>query len=229
VDQLLAGLPEDLRPGRDQDGNIETILAVALVSLSMTPSLSFKDPLILEMKQRVYAIGAFDVDIAPSAAVPSAGPSFGHKLFSPERKAAVPPATGNYLYFGTIDKQTGHLQGLRPAGRTKKKDPETGSRRDRTDNQSSSRLNVHIFAQAAAILKFHDAGNFGKQSIITADAHIQTRFDLGSPLPHEDSAAVDQLSGKPFYAKPLRLAVSAIPGASHSLFVCHTLPLNLQH
>jgi hypothetical protein len=91
------------------------------------------------------------------------------------------------------------------------------------DNRPSGlRANVNEFAQPASILKDNNARYFGKEGIIASDTDIQPRFKLGSALPHKDSSAVNQLSGKTFYTKPFGLAVSSVPGASNSLFVCHT-------
>ena len=81
---------------------------------------------------------------------------------------------------------------------------------------------MHEFAQAASVLKFYNSRYFGKERIVAADAHVQTRLELGSPLPDDNCPPIDQLACKTLYPKSLGLAISAIPGASHSLFVCHT-------
>jgi hypothetical protein len=112
----------------------------------------------------------------------------------------------------------------------KKRTPNWGPANRKIDGRASGlRANVHEFAQTASILKRHHSGHFGEQRIIAADSHIESRLELGSPLPDYDSSAINELSGKTLYSQSLRLAVSSIPGASHSLFVCHTDPLNLLH
>jgi hypothetical protein len=88
---------------------------------------------------------------------------------------------------------------------------------------------VYEFAQSASILKHDNSGYFGKQRIIASDSDIESRFDLCSPLSNNDGSAIDELSGKTFYSKSLGLAISSVPGASDSLFVCHTNPLSLLH
>jgi len=105
MQQLVSGFPEDLRSGRNQNRDIQSIFSVPFVSLAVAASLSFKDPLILEVKQGIHPIGALDVDISALAAIAPAGPALGNKLFSSECKAAISPASGNYLYFCAINKQ----------------------------------------------------------------------------------------------------------------------------
>jgi hypothetical protein len=83
-------------------------------------------------------------------------------------------------------------------------------------------LNVNKFSQTPSVLKCHNSRYFGKQRIVAAYPHVMSGFKLGTPLPDDDGTPADELSGKTLHAKPLGLAVSSIPGASHSLFVCHT-------
>jgi hypothetical protein len=97
--------PAYLSPGRNQNGYIEAIFAVALIAFPMTATLRLEDPFVLKMKQRIDALGALDKDISSFSAIPSARSALGHKLLSPESKASIPPASGNYSYSGPIDKQ----------------------------------------------------------------------------------------------------------------------------
>ena len=80
---------------------------------------------------------------------------------------------------------------------------------------------MHEFAQATSILKFYDSRRLGKQRIVTADSNIDSRLISCPALPDNDRTAGYKLSGKSLYSKPLGLAVSAVSGASNSLFVCH--------
>lgn len=80
---------------------------------------------------------------------------------------------------------------------------------------------MYELAQAPPVLKFHLPGYFGKQGIITSYPDIQAGFEFCAPLPHENSSAVHQLACKTLYSKPLGMAVSSIPGAADSFFVCH--------
>ena len=82
-------------------------------------------------------------------------------------------------------------------------------------------MHMHEFSKAAAILKFYDSRDLGKQRIVATDAYIQSGFKLGSPLSHNDCSTVHKLPGKTFHSKSLGLAVSSVSGASHSLFMCH--------
>jgi hypothetical protein len=86
---------------------------------------------------------------------------------------------------------------------------------------------VHEFAQTSSILKCHYSGYLCEQRVVTADAHIHSRFEFGPSLADDDGAAIDKFSGETLYAKPLGLAISSVSGASYSLFVCHSNLLTL--
>jgi hypothetical protein len=88
---------------------------------------------------------------------------------------------------------------------------------------------VYESAPATFILKLNHTRLHGKQRIVAAKPNIQSGFNLGSPLPNEDRSAAYELSRKTLYPKPFGLAVSSIPGASNSLFMCHTYLTSLLH
>lgn len=83
-------------------------------------------------------------------------------------------------------------------------------------------MNMYEFSQPTSILEFHNSRYFSKQRIVTPDSHIFARFISGSTLPYEYRSTIHVLTRKTFYSKSLGLAISSIPGASHSFFVCHT-------
>jgi len=85
-------------------------------------------------------------------------------------------------------------------------------------------VNVNEFPQPSPILKFHNTRYFGKQCIVGSNAYVQAWFELGTALPHDDGPAVHYLAGEAFHSKPLGLAISPIPGASYTFFVCHADP-----
>jgi hypothetical protein len=86
---------------------------------------------------------------------------------------------------------------------------------------------VHEFAHTTSILKCHYSGYLCEQRVVTADSHIHSGLELGSSLADDDSAAIDELSGETLYAQPFGLAISSVPGASYSFFMCHSNLLTL--
>jgi len=58
-------------------------------------------------------------------------------------------------------------------------------------------------AGAAFIFKPHDAGNFGEQRVIPADADIQAGLEFRSTLADENRSPRHQLAGKTLDAEPL--------------------------
>jgi len=65
-------------------------------------------------------------------------------------------------------------------------------------------------AGAAFVYKLDDAVDFRKERVVFADANVQAGLEFGSPLPDKDRTAGYQLSAKTLYAKPLRVAITAI-------------------
>lgn len=67
----------------------------------------------------------------------------------------------------------------------------------------------------------------GKECEITTQTHILARMKFGSPLADNDIPSPDQLAAIALYAKPLRIAITAIPRCPLTLFMCHNfLSLN---
>ena len=57
--------------------------------------------------------------------------------------------------------------------------------------------------------------------MILADADVQARLDRGAPLPDQNRAREDRLSGEYLYAEPLTLAVSTVSGSTATFFMGH--------
>lgn len=72
-------------------------------------------------------------------------------------------------------------------------------------------------------LEFHDAIGFCEERIVASTTDILTRKKLGSALAYKDTAARNYLSAEALHTEALCIAVAAIPRASHSFFMCHTL------
>jgi hypothetical protein len=62
-----------------------------------------------------------------------------------------------------------------------------------------------------------------EQGVIAAAADTIACVEVGTALPDDDFACVDQLAAEPFDAEPLRIGVPAIPGRGRSLLVCHVV------
>jgi hypothetical protein len=107
MQQLKPGLPEHLRPRRNEYRHIGSVFAVALVSFSVPAPLRFEDALVLEVEQRIDPVRAFQVNVSAIPAVSAAGTAFGHKLLSPEGETSIPAIPSLNLYLCTINKQSG--------------------------------------------------------------------------------------------------------------------------
>jgi hypothetical protein len=108
----MIGLSESLGSWGNENGYIQTVLAVALVSFSMASSLRLKYSLVLKVKQSVNPIGALDINVTALSAVPAARSASGYELLSSKGNAAVASASSNHFYLCTIYE---HLPCLRPA------------------------------------------------------------------------------------------------------------------
>jgi hypothetical protein len=62
-----------------------------------------------------------------------------------------------------------------------------------------------------------------KQGVIAAAADTVAWVEVGTALPDDDLAGVDQLAAEPFDAEPLRIGVPTISGRRRSLLVCHVV------
>ncbi len=105
MQQFMLRLSEDLRTWRNQNGNVQTILAMTLVPFAMAPPLGFEYSLVLKMKEGIDAIRALDINIPSLSSVSAARAAFRHEFLSPEGKAAIASSSGDHLNFRTIDEQ----------------------------------------------------------------------------------------------------------------------------
>lgn len=65
-----------------------------------------------------------------------------------------------------------------------------------------------------------------KEGMIPSNTHIGTRVNLCAPLSDNDIPRFHKLTAETLHAKPLALAVPAVPGTSSRLFMCHFLILS---
>ena len=96
---------ESLGPGRNKDNDVDTILAVPVVSFAMAAPLRLENPLVLEMEQSIDPLGALDIDVSSFSAISAARPSFGYKFLSSEGETPVASASGGHMYCCTINEQ----------------------------------------------------------------------------------------------------------------------------
>lgn len=111
----------------------------------------------------------------------------------------------------------------------KKRTPNRGPAGYKTEAQSSGFLNMNKSTLTAFILKFDNSRLHGKQRIVAANPHILPRFNLCSPLAHDNGAATHQLPGEALHSESFGLAISSVSGASDSLFMCHAYLTSLLH
>jgi hypothetical protein len=76
-------------------------------------------------------------------------------------------------------------------------------------------------ALTALILKLDNSRLHGEQRIVAANSHILARLNLSSSLAHNNGAATHKLPAKTLHSESFGLAISSVPGASDSLFMCH--------
>jgi hypothetical protein len=62
-----------------------------------------------------------------------------------------------------------------------------------------------------------------EQGVIAATADTVACVEVGTALPDDDFACVDQLAAEPFDAEPLRIGVPTISGRRRALLVCHVV------
>src|SRR3712207_3733008 len=61
----------------------------------------------------------------------------------------------------------------------------------------------------------------GEERIVAAPANSGAGMEVGTALPHDDLARVDELAAEPFHAEPLGVGVAAVPARRRTLLVCH--------
>src|SRR5581483_6462178 len=72
------------------------------------------------------------------------------------------------------------------------------------------RFHHHELAHGAAVLELDSAGDFGKQRVVLAAAHVQPRLNARATLPHDDGSARYQLTAERLEPKPLRIRIAAV-------------------
>jgi hypothetical protein len=71
------------------------------------------------------------------------------------------------------------------------------------------------------LLILHHARDLGEKTAIPALVNVRARPMLVPALTDQDAPARHQLAGESFHASPLALAVTPVPGAPNTFFVCH--------
>jgi hypothetical protein len=85
------------------------------------------------------------------------------------------------------------------------------------------RLDVYLFPAPSHASIGHNPVDFGKQGVVGTFPYVSSGKNPRSPLPDKNASGIDLLAAEAFNAKHFRLAVSSVPAASYSLFVCHTM------
>ena len=75
-------------------------------------------------------------------------------------------------------------------------------------------FDADVFAHAAAVFEFYDAGDFGEECIVLAPADIFAGLDACAALAHDDRTAGNQLAAESLYTEPLRVRVATVFGTA---------------
>jgi hypothetical protein len=80
-----------------------------------------------------------------------------------------------------------------------------------------------LFGLADA-LELHYPVDQGKESIVAADANIDSGMHFGSSLTYEDASGCDLLTAKRFDAEPLGIAIAPVLTTTACFFMSHVEP-----
>jgi len=80
---------------------------------------------------------------------------------------------------------------------------------------------VDEVTSAASVLELHHSVNCSEQCVVFAPANVVSGLNRSTALSDKYRTTRHKLAIESLYAKPLRLAVTPIPGTAESLFVCH--------
>src|SRR3954452_5913288 len=76
-------------------------------------------------------------------------------------------------------------------------------------------------ATAAAFLEVHRARGASVDRVVLADAHAESRLELGAALADDDLAARHGLAGEHLHAEALRVRVAAVPAGAEAFLMSH--------
>ena len=93
------------------------------------------------------------------------------------------------------------------------------SRKERL--RRSDRLYRNNATMVSTIREFDSSTDLGEECVIFSTAYIEARLQRRTTLPHNDRAARDCLTGKPFHAKTLCIGIAPVGRTSATFFVCH--------
>src|SRR5713226_3627460 len=87
------------------------------------------------------------------------------------------------------------------------------------------RLNADEAAVTAFVLKLHEAGNHGVKRVVLTLTDVFSGLVLGTTLPYQDGAGVDQLPAEALDAQPLAVRIAAVCRGAAAFLVCHKIIL----
>jgi hypothetical protein len=73
------------------------------------------------------------------------------------------------------------------------------------------RVYAHLFSVLPHPLELHGAGDERKQRIVLSFSHVISRVNTRAPLPDDDGACIDELTGKSLHTEIFGIAVPSIP------------------
>jgi hypothetical protein len=90
-------------------------------------------------------------------------------------------------------------------------DKEEGMSRKARGEDSSLWKNADDFFRLAELFVGDDAGDLGKECIVTADADIDAGLKPRTPLADEDTPGRDLFTAEALHTEPLCIAIATVP------------------
>jgi hypothetical protein len=90
-------------------------------------------------------------------------------------------------------------------------------------------MNADLLLISAKALKADDSVLLGIESIIAANADIQTRMDMSAALTHENVTSQNELTVLTLRSEALAFAVATVTGRTNALLMSEELKIEFQH
>jgi hypothetical protein len=87
----------------------------------------------------------------------------------------------------------------------------------------SNRNDIYLFAVSAVPGKLNNPFNLGEERVVFSGAEVQSWMHGRTALTNYNSAGRYLFATKPFHPKHLGVAVTSVPAAAYTLFMCHVV------
>ncbi|SPC11355.1 membrane hypothetical protein [Cupriavidus taiwanensis] len=226
----------DQRAHRHAQGDVFTGGAIAVGAAAVLAVPGHMLLGVAEVDQRIDIAVRHGEHAAAPAAVATIRAAEGHKLFAPERGAAIAAVAGDGFNsgfvdelhdgFSVVDRQIGRWRSLL---RQKRKGPASVAGPFVLQRLLSGRRNDADLLLLGRALdgELHVAVDQGEQRVVLAHADVVAGMHAGTALADDDAAGVDGLATKHLHAQTLRFGITAVPRGTAAFFLCHVLLLSL--